>query len=129
MQAVLELQVLVAIYVAIIAGLVCSIRRLRAATGRAFFLGFLVFGLATGILAVWLCPNDSSVLPNVFGVWLGDWMYVQAIQWIGDPHSSQAGYSIPWFFRVPQVYVMASTGWCALIGSVLQWIYGRSHKA
>jgi len=120
------LLILVAIYGAIIAALVWLIRRVQAINRHAVFLGFLTFGLATGILAVLLWPNDSCVLPNVFGVWLGDWMYVQTIEWFGDPHSAQAGLTIPWVFQVPQVYLTASTGLCAAVGLVLEWIYERS---
>lgn len=124
-QIGLMLLILSAIYGVIIAGLVWLIQRWRTINRHAVILGFLTFGLATGILAVLLWPTDSSVLPNVFGVWAGEWVYVHAIEQIGDPHSSQAHYTIPWFLRVPQVYVITSTGLSALMGLVLQRIVDR----
>ena len=127
-QVAVMLLILVATYGVIIAGLVWLIRRLQVPKRRAVFLSFLIFGLTTGILAVLLWPHDSCVLPNVFGVWLGDCIYVYAIEWMGNPHSPQAHDTIPWVFRVPQVYVIASTGLCASVGLVLQWIYERSRK-
>jgi hypothetical protein len=75
-----------------------------------------------------LWPNDSSVLPNIFGVWLGDWIYRQAIAWMGNPYSAQAHETIPWIMRVPQVYVSASTGLCAAAGLALQWVFDRYHN-
>ena len=125
MQVEATLLILAAIYGVLIAGLVWLIRRLGVARRRAVFLSFLTFGLATGILAALLWPLDVCVLPNVFGVWLGDWMYVQTIEWFGDPHSSQAGLTIPWIFQVPQVYVTTSPGLCASVGLLLQWIHDR----
>jgi hypothetical protein len=124
-QIVLILLILSAIYGVIIAGLAWLIRRWQATHGHAVFLSFLTFGLASGLLAVLLWPADSSVFPNAFGVWVGEWIYVHAIEQIGDPHSSQAHSTIPWFLRVPQVYVITSTGLFALMGLVLQRIVDR----
>ncbi len=119
-QVASMLLLLAAIYGSAIAGLVWLIRRWQATNGHAVFLSFLIFGLATGILAVLLWPHDSSVLPNVFGVWAGDWAYVQAIERIGDPHSSQAHYTIPWVLQVPQVYVITSIGISVSVGWALE---------
>ena len=88
-------------------------------------MSFLVFGLATGMLAVVLWPLDTSVYPNVLAAWAGDWIYVQAIELIGDPHSDQAHYTIPWLLRVPQVYALASCALCAALGMAIQWLYNR----
>jgi hypothetical protein len=113
--------VFVAIYAVIIIALTWLIQHVRIARRYAVFLSPLIFGVVTGILVVWLWPLDSSVLPNIFGVWLGDWIYHQAIAWIGDPNSGQAHNTIPWVFQIPQVYAIASTGLFALMGLVLQW--------
>jgi hypothetical protein len=124
-QTAVMLVVLVAIYGAVIVVLVRLGRRIRGTNGQAIFLSFLTFGLATGLLVMLLWPHDSSVLPNIFSVWLGDWIYRQAIAWIGNPYSAQAHETIPWIIRVPQVYVSASTGLCAAAGLALQWIFDR----
>ena len=117
--------ILVAEYSLAIAVLAWLIRRLGASARRAVFLGCLAFGLLSGIAAALIWPLDVSALLNVPGVWLGDWVYTHAIEWIGDPHSSQAHFTIPWPLRVPQVYVLTSTGWCTLLGMVLQWPFAR----
>ncbi len=121
-QVASMLLLLAAIYGSAIAGLVWLIRRWRATNGHAVFVSFLIFGLTTGILAVLLWPHDSSVLPNVLGVWAGDWVYVQTIERIGDPHSPQAHYTIPWVLRVPQVYAITSIGISISMGWALERI-------
>ena len=121
-QWVIMLLALVAIYAVIIIALTWLIQHFRVASRYAIFLSLLIFGVVTGILVVWLWPLDSSVLPNIFGVWLGDWIYLQAIAWVDDPNSAQAHNTIPWFFQIPQVYAIASVGLCAVAGWVLQWI-------
>ncbi len=127
-QAAVTILGLIAIYAVIIVVVVRLIRRFEIGTGRAILAGLLIFGLGTGILAAFLWPHDSSVLVNFLGVWLGDWIYVRAIEWIGNPHSSQAHDTIPWVFQIPQVYVLASSTLFALMGLALEWIYQHSHS-
>ena len=128
-QWVITLLVLVVIYVVIITALTWLIQRFRLSSRYAVFLSLLIFGVVTGILVVWLWPLDSSVVPNIFGVWLGDWIYHRAIAWTGDPNSAQAHNTIPWFFQIPQVYAIASVGLCAIAGWVLQWTSQRVTRA
>ena len=128
-QWVITLLVLVVIYVVIITALTWLIQRFRLSSRYAVFLSLLIFGVVTGILVVWLWPLDSSVVPNIFGVWLGDWIYHRAIAWMGDPNSAQAHNTIPWFFQIPQVYAIASVGLCAIAGWVLQWTSQRVTRA
>lgn len=106
------------------AALAWVIRRLGATRRRAVFLGCLAFGLISGAAAAWVWPLDVSAVINVPGVLLGDWLYGQSIALIGDPHSAQAHYTIPWPLRVPQVYVLTSAGWCAALGAALAWAFG-----
>ncbi len=122
-QTAIMLSSLVAIYGTVIVVLVRLFRRYGTDVGRAILAAFLSFGVAAGILATVLWPNDSSGLVNFPAVWLGDWIYVQAIGWIGNPYSNQAHYTIPWIFRVPQVYVLASVGLGALVGLGMKWVY------
>lgn len=127
-QFVGMLLILAAAYGVIIAVLARLILSLRTMSRQAVFASFLTYGLASGILVVFLWPNDSSVLANIFGVWLGDWIYRQAIAWIGNPYSSQAHETIPWVLQVPQVYFSASTGLSASLGLVLQRVLDHYHK-
>ncbi len=93
--------------------------------GKALVSGFFLFGLATGILIVMLWPLDSCIYANPPAVLLGDWVYTHAIEWIGDPHSDQAHYTIPWLLRVPQVYAFISCALYGALGLVLQWLYNE----
>lgn len=120
-QFVITLLVLVAIYAIAIIALIWLLQCFRDASKYAIFVSLFIFGLVTGTLVVWLWPLDSCVLPNIFGVWLGDWIYHQAIAWVDDPNSAQAHNTVPWVFQIPQVYVIASVGLCALVGLLLQW--------
>ena len=102
------------------------LHRIGIPGSRAIVLSFLVFGAATGILTVWVWPTESSIYFNVCASLLGDQMYNLAIEYLGDSHSAQAHYTIPWIFRVPQVYVLASIMVSALAGLPLQWLCNRS---
>ncbi len=125
-SAALTLVLVLEIYGLVIAGLVWMLRWLGVPGSRAIFSGFLLYGLAAGIVAVALWPMDTSVYPNVLAAWAGDWIYVRAIAFIGDPHSDQAHYTIPWLMRVPQVYALASVALCGGLGMAAQWLYNRS---
>ncbi len=107
----------------ILIGLVVILQRFRASRSYALILGFVLFGLLIGILAATLWPLDTSVYFNPLAVWAGDWLYVHTIGWIGDPYSDQAGYTIPWLVRVPQVYVLVSFVLYGTLGVVIQWLY------
>jgi hypothetical protein len=125
-SAALTLAIVLGIYGLVIAALAWTLRRLGVPGTRAILSGFLAYGFATGILAVALWPMDTSVYPNVLAAWGGDWIYVKAIEFIGDPHSDQAHSTIPWLLRVPQVYALASTALCGGLGIAAQWLYNRS---
>ena len=77
------------------------------------------FGTVVGLIAVWFRQNaDMVFLLNIPGTLLGDAVYDLSIRLIGDPHSSQAHYTIPWLFRIPQVYVPASILFWGLVGTI-----------
>jgi hypothetical protein len=86
--------------------------------------GFLVYGIAVGLLSSWWWGiSDSPFLLNVPGELLGYEVYDVAIRLLGDPYSPQAHYSIPWVLRVPQVFVPVSTLFWGVIGLALQTAY------
>ena len=115
LNIILPLLGLTMTYVLVILGLILILRRMPIFSERAVFLGFLVFGVTTGILTAWVWPIDSSVYINIFGTFLGDWVYHWSFQHLGDL----------WLFQVPQVYVLASTVLCGAVGLLLQWMYNR----
>lgn len=81
-----------------------------------------------GLLSVWWWNSgaDSPFLLNIPGVLLGDEVYVLSIEYLGDPGSPQAHYTIPWILRIPQVYVPVSILLWGLIGLVIQKAYRMS---
>ncbi|MFC1899952.1 hypothetical protein ACFLXP_06495 [Chloroflexota bacterium] len=81
---------------------------------------FVVTGIAVGFIAVWFHQNtDTLFLLNIPGTLLGDAIYSLLIRFFGDSHSSQAHYTIPWLFRIPQVYVPASMLFWGILGALL----------
>ncbi len=114
-----------AIYTLLILVLVLLLPKIGVPQTRAIILGFLIFGAVTGILTAWAWPLDSSIYFNLFATFLGDQLYNLSIQYLGDMHSSQAHYTIPWILRVPQVYVLTSTVVCGLVSLPFQWVYNR----
>ncbi len=122
LQTILTVLILFLIYAVVIAALARLGRGIGITTGRAVIASFVLFGLATGVLVALLWPSDSCFLPNILGVWLGDWIYIQAIARIGNPYSDHAHETIPWLLRVPQVYMIASVAWCTMAG----WLIATS---
>ncbi len=101
------------------------LRRLHTCSRAEILVGCLCSGLVAGFLAVLIWPADSVVLVNLPGVLLGDLIYNSSIRLIGDPSSPQAHFTIPWFLRVPQVYLLASILLWGLVGGVLQLVVNR----
>lgn len=101
---------------------------------KVTILGFIIFGTAFGLVAVWFRQNTDTVfLFNIPGTLFGDAVYGLAIRFFGDQYYSQAHYTIPWLFRIPQVYVPASILFWGLIGTIftmflelriIAWIMG-----
>ena len=80
---------------------------------------FAILGVALGFGTVWFNENTDAVfLLNIPGTLLGDAAYSLSIRFFGDPISSQAHYTVPWLFRIPQIYVPASVLFWGIIGSL-----------
>jgi len=101
---------------------------------RITIVVFIIYGTAVGLIAVWFRQHtDTLFLPNIPGTLLGEAVYNLSIRFIGDPYSSQAHYTIPWLFRIPQVYVPTSVLFWGLLGTlftmflkvrIIAWIIG-----
>ena len=90
---------------------------------------FIVYGIAAGFIAVWFRQHTDMVfLLNIPGTLLGDAVYGLSIRFLGDPHSSQAHFTTPWLFRIPQVYVPVSIFFWGLLGAVILVTYGKFRK-
>jgi hypothetical protein len=131
---ILIIVILFSIYALVISGLILALRWLKIPAKIAIVLGFLIFSVISGLGVVWRWPEDISVMVNFPASLTGDWIYQASIQYLGDPHSDQAGYTIPWILRVPQVYVLASVLFWGLAGLLVQlirngWVrvFGRHH--
>jgi hypothetical protein len=112
-----------AIYALVIWGLVFVVRKLGITRRWAFSLAFMIFAVCLGIWTAKISHQDSSVIFNFPGVLFGEAIYRWSIQLLGDPHSFQAHYTIPWLLRVPQVFVLTSILLWGLLGLVVQLIY------
>jgi hypothetical protein len=87
---------------------------------KLIYIGcFLLFGIGVGFISVWFDNNtDTIFFVNIPGTVIGDGIYSGTIKLFGDPASSQAHYTIPWIFRIPQVYVLASGVFWGLLGAI-----------
>jgi len=105
-------------------------RRLKMSGKSKILTGFLIYGIAVGLLSSWWWGiSDNLFLLNIPGELLGYELYGIAIRLLGDPSSPQAHYSLPWVLRVPQVFVPASTLFWGVIGLVLQTAYVKLIRA
>jgi len=127
-NVILPLFILSAIYVFAIFGLIVILSKMGVSSKRRIFLSFLVFGTATGFLVAWTWPKDIGVLINMYTVFLGDEVYKLSILYLGEPHSPQAHYTIPWILRIPQVYPIISIIFWSLLGLLIQSICNRKKK-
>lgn len=82
-----------------------------------------IYGVFVTFLSVWQWPNEGiHFILNLPGNILGEIVYEKSIDFIGDPTSSQAHFTIPWFLQVPQVFVMTSMVFWIGIGMLLQLV-------
>lgn len=105
----------------------CSMKKLM-------ITGFIILGIAVGFIAIWYDQHyDMPFLLNLPGTFLGFGIYSGSIDLFGDPHSSQAHFTIPWILRIPQVYVLSSVLFWGILGAVfaaflkpkiIAWIMG-----
>jgi hypothetical protein len=92
------------------------------------FAGFAIFGLIAGTFSGLAEHREGLGLFNALGVYLGDEVYSYAINHFGDPHSFQAHYTIPWVFRISQVYLFTSVVSYSVVGLVIQIAYNIFKK-
>ena len=86
---------------------------------KIIIMGFIIFGTVLGFVTVWFHEyTDTLFFLNIPVALLGDVIYGLSIRFFGDPHSYQAHYTIPWFFRIPQLYVTVSILFWGLIGAL-----------
>jgi hypothetical protein len=91
-----------------------------------FIICFIFYGIVVGFASVWFDQNsDSLFLLNIPGILLGEGIYNYSIRYLGDPHSSQAHFTISWIFRTPQVFLPSSIFFWGLLGAIIQLIYNR----
>ncbi len=112
-------------YALIISGCIVLLRVIRVSARWRIVLGFLIFATATGFLVAWLWPLDSIFLYNFPAQFLGYEIYYRSIQLIGDPTSANAHDTIPWFLRIPQVFLIVSIIFWGLLGAFVQWIVNQ----
>ena len=81
--------------------------------------GLIIYGAVVGLIAVWFSQcTDTVFLLNIPGTLLSFAVYDLSIRFFGEPHSSQAHYTIPWLLRIPQVYVPTSMLFWGILGTL-----------
>ena len=113
------------LYGLVIFSLIVVFRKIGIFLKRRVFLSFLILGIIMGFLVVWLWIYDIIVLINPITVLLGHQVYQLSIQYLGNPNSPQAHYSIPWILRIPHIFVFISITFWGLVGLLIQLIYNR----
>lgn len=124
----LTLPVLVAIYGLVIRGCTVVLRLVGVSAKTRVVLSFMVFGVTAGLLIVWQWPGDMVLVYNFPAAILGDEIYQWSIQLFGDPTSSNAHETIPWFLRIPQVLAIASVVFWGQLGSLVQFAVNRPRR-
>jgi len=100
-----------------------------SSTKTRLLVGFLAYGVIVGLLSAWWWGiSDNVFFPNIPGMLLGDLVYNLSIKYIGDPHSSQAHYTIPWILRIPQVYVPVSVLFWGVMSLAIRAAIGRTRR-
>jgi len=91
---------------------------------KIFILSFLFYGVVVGLISTQLWQiSDTPFFLNIPGVLIGDIVYGLSIDFLGNPSSSQAHFTIPWVLRIPQVYIPVSIIFWGIIGLISQLIY------
>ena len=85
---------LLAVYTAAIFGIVLIMKICRLPQRWHIFTACMVFGILAGTMVLLYSHYDSSSLFNLPAVYAGQAVYGLSINLFGDPHSSQAHYTI-----------------------------------
>jgi hypothetical protein len=125
---VLPVLVVLVIYGLVIMVITSSLRVAGVPARVRTLLAFLIFGVGLGVWVSLAWPLDSVTLVNLPAVLFGDALYTCSIQYLGDPGSSQAHYTIPWLFRVPRIYFMASLVFWVGLGTLIQLIINNRQQ-
>jgi len=65
---------------------------------------------------------------NAPALCLGDLVYNSLISFFGNPSSPQAHYTIPWMFRIPQIYFFTSIVFWFIIGVIFYYFQKHIEK-
>jgi hypothetical protein len=112
-------------YFLIIYGIIFLLRKTALGPEKRILAGFLIFASVTGLAITLVWPLETIAIINVYTMLFGDWIYQISINYLGNPRSTQAHYSIPWLLRIPPAYMLASIILWGLIGLVIQSIFNK----
>ena len=86
----------------------------------------LIYGICATSFSFLSWPNEGiHFILNLPGNLLGEMIYQNSIENIGDPTSSQAHFTIPWVLRIPQVFVLTSMVFWVGLGTGIQIFYNK----
>ncbi len=104
-------------------GFAILLRRFGVLVGWRILAAFLFVGVASGLVGLAYWPEDPSAIFNLMGSLIGYALYSGSISLIGDPHSAQAHYTIPWPLRIPQVCTFSAVLVWGAIGAPVQLLW------
>lgn len=85
-----------------------------------------IYGIIVTSFSTWQWPNEGiHLILNLPGNLLGEFTYQKSIEFLGDPSSAQAHFTIPWILRIPQVFVPISISFWIGFGLAVQISYER----
>lgn len=121
----LFLLIIYGIYGLAVFGAITALRKNNVLPSVRVAISFLLVGILAGLVGVSMWPRDVGVIFNFPAVLLGDKIYHWSIILLGDPSSPNAHFTIPWVFRVPQVYVISSIVAWGMLGLFVQLAHAR----
>jgi hypothetical protein len=93
------------------------------------FFSISIFGIFLGLLCSLSLNNKEAWFTfNMPGMYVGEQVYICAIQNFGDSHSAFAHFTIPWILRIPQGYFLPTAVIWSFLGAIAQFIYNLFKK-
>ncbi|MFA4837245.1 MAG: hypothetical protein WC749_14410, partial [Dehalococcoidia bacterium] len=111
-----------------IVALALLFRGLGMSKRQIIFASFAAFGLLSGLMLASSKSSEGLQMVNIIGENLGERIYEFSIDHFGNPHSSNAHYTIPWLLRLPQVRLFTSVVPLSFLGLLAQLVYNRVKK-
>ncbi len=86
-------------------------------------IGFIAYGFFMGLISIYFFwHSDAPLILNLPAIWISNIIYGLLIEYLGDPSSPHAHYTIPWILRIPQTYFIISLIFWSVLGILVDRI-------